>query len=153
MRVPRRLPGRTLGLVVVLVTLLVVSGCGRLSKKEYIRKGDAICRATNAESAKLPIPDKNDIRGTSDFLRASSQLLMAQDDKLDALKPPKQDQARLRDVFQRQRDALAKQRDAANQYQLGDQTTAQMTANNANSALLEVRQDLQGYGFQDCASQ
>jgi hypothetical protein len=145
--------GRTLGLIVVVVTLLLVSGCGRLSKKEFIRKGDAICRSTNAEAAKTPVPDKTDIRGTADYLRATSKLLMAQDDRLDALQPPKQDQARLRDVFQRQRAALTTLQDAANKYQLGDQTLAQVTANNASTALVEVRQDLQGYGFQDCANQ
>jgi hypothetical protein len=145
--------GRTFGVLVVLTLLLLVSGCGRLTKREFIRKGDAICRQTNAASAKTPVPDPKDIRATADYLRTSSKLLMAQDDQLDALKPPKQDEPRLRDVFSRQRAALAQLQDAANQYQLGDQDTAQATANNADTALLEVRQDLQGYGFQDCSTQ
>lgn len=144
---------RTMGVLAVLALVLLVSGCGRLSKKEFIRKGDAICRQTNAESAKTPVPDKKDIRATADYLRGTATLLMGQDDRLDALKPPKQDEPRLRDVFSRQRAALAQLQDAANKYQLGDQDVAQVTANNADTALLEVRQDLQGYGFQDCATQ
>jgi hypothetical protein len=144
---------RAVVVLLVLATLLLASGCGRLSKKDFIRKGDAICRATNAEAAKTPVPAKTDIRSTADYLRETSRLLMAQDDRLDALKPPKQDQARLRDVFRRQRDGLAQLQTAADQYQLGDQDTAQVTANNANAALVEVRQDLQGYGFQDCSTQ
>ena len=99
------------------------------------------------------MPNKNDVRATADYLRNTARLLSAQDDQLQALKAPKQDQPRLSDVFRRQRDALTQLQNAANQYQLGDATTAQDTVKQAESALVEVRQDLQGYGFQDCANQ
>jgi hypothetical protein len=139
--------------LIVLLTLTLSTGCGRLSKKDYVKKADAICRTTNAESMKTPVPDKTNIRATADYLRMQSKLLIAQADRLDALKAPEQDEPRLRDVFRRQRDALTQLQKAADQYQLGDQTTATITANAANQALLEVRQDLEGYGFQDCAKQ
>jgi hypothetical protein len=102
---------------------------------------------------KTPVPDKTNIRATADYLRMQSKLLIGQADRLDGLKAPKQDEPRLRDVFRRQRDALTQLQKAADQYQLGDQTTATITANSANQALLEVRQDLEGYGFKDCATQ
>jgi hypothetical protein len=137
----------------VLLTLTLATGCGRLSKKDYVHKADAICRATNAQSIKTPVPDKTNVRATADYLRSQSKVLIAQTDRIDALKAPKQDEPRLRDVFRRQRDALTQLQTAADQYQLGDETTATTTANTANQALLEVRQDLQGYGFVDCAQQ
>ena len=155
-RSPRRTQRQTrilVGVLALLVTLPLLTGCGRLNKKDFIKKGDAICRQTNATAAKTPIPSKTDIRATADYLRSNSKLLIAQADRLDALKPPKQDEPRLRDVFNRERDALNLLQTAANQYQLGDPETAQATANNAGSALIVVRQDLQGYGFQDCANQ
>ncbi|MDQ1634508.1 MAG: hypothetical protein QOJ32_1317 [Frankiaceae bacterium] len=139
--------------LLVLLALTLVAGCGRLSKKDYVRKADTICRATNVESAKTPVPDKTNVRATADYLRTQSKLLIGQADRLDALKGPKKDEPRLRDVFRRQRDALTQLQKAADQYQLGDETDATITANAANQALLEVRQDLQGYGFQDCATQ
>lgn len=140
------------GLLVVLLVLVTTAGCGRLSKKEYIRKADAICRQTNLEAAKTPVPDKANVRATADYLRANSKLLIAQADRIDALDPPKQDEARLHDVFNRQRDALSVLQTAANQFQLGDADIAQATANNANTALETVKQDLEGYGLRDCAS-
>jgi hypothetical protein len=133
--------------------VLACTACGRLSKKEYIRQGDAICRATNAAVDKTPVPAKTDVRATADYLRTTSKLLLAQVDRLSALKAPKVDEPRLADVYQRERDALTQLQTAANQFQLGGETTAQVTANQADSALIEVRQDLQGYGFQDCANQ
>lgn len=139
--------------LMLLLTVTLVAGCGRLSKKDFVRKGDTICRATNAESIKTPVPDKTNVRATADYLRTQSKLLIAQADRIDALKAPKQDEPRLRDVFQRQRDSLTQLQKAADQYQLGDEATATATANTANQALLVVRQDLQGYGFQDCAQQ
>lgn len=151
-----RYPRRTrvgVAVLAVLVLLPLLAGCGRLSKKEFIKKADAICQQTNVEADKTPLPSKTDVRATADYLRSSSKLLIAQADQIDKLSPPKQDEARLRDVFNRQRDALAQLQTAANQYQLGDPDTAQTTANNAGSALALVRQDLQAYGFQDCANQ
>ncbi len=140
-------------ILLVLAALASTAGCGRPSKKEYIKSADAICRATNAEAAKTPVPDKKDVRGTADYLRTTSRLLQAQTDKLEALEAPKRDEPRLRDVWRRERAALDQLQTAANQYQLSDSVNAQATANNASTALLEVRQDLQGYGFQDCANQ
>jgi hypothetical protein len=137
----------------VLVLLPLLAGCGRLTKKEFIKKADAICRQTNVEADKVPIPSKTDIRATADYLRSNSKLLIGQADRINNLSPPKQDQPRLQDVFNRQRDALTQLQTAADQYQLGDPETAQATVNNAGSALIVVRQDLQGYGFQDCANQ
>lgn len=130
----------------------LLAGCGA-SKEDYIAKADAICRETNAEAAKTPTPDPKDTRATAEFLRTTSKLLIAQADRLDRLDAPEQDEPRLRDVLRRQRDALGQLQVAANQYQLLDANNAQITANNANSALLEVRQDFEGYGFQDCAKQ
>ncbi|HSP37813.1 MAG TPA: hypothetical protein VLR26_08670 [Frankiaceae bacterium] len=141
------------GLLLLVLALPLLTGCGRLSKKEYIKKADAICRQSNTVSAKTPVPDKKNVRATADYLRANATLLIAQADSIDRLKAPKQDQPRLHDVFQRQRDALKVLQDAANQFQLGNTDIAQATANNANTALVEVRGDLQGYGFQDCANQ
>lgn len=140
-------------LLLVLLTLTLATGCGRLSKKDYVRKADGICRATNVEAMKTPVPDKTNVRATADYLRSQSKVLIAQADRIDALKGPEQDEPRLRDVFRRQRDALTQLQRAADQYQLGDETAATTTANTANQALLEVRQDLEGYGFQDCAKQ
>jgi hypothetical protein len=137
----------------VLVLLPLLAGCGRLTKKEFIKKADAICRQTNVEADKVPIPSKTDIRATADYLRSNSKLLIGQADRINNLSPPKQDEPRLRDVFNRQRDALTQLQTAANQYQLGDPETAQTTVNNAGSVLIVVRQDLQAYGFQDCANQ
>ena len=152
-----RRPGlwRRSGAVILLVLLAVtlVTGCGRLSRKDYVHKGDAICRATNAESMKTPVPDKTNVRATADYLRTQSKLLIAQADRIDALKAPKQDEPRLRDVFRRQRDALTQLQTAADQYQLGDETAANISTNSAKQALVEVRQDLQGYGSVDCAQQ
>jgi hypothetical protein len=139
-------------LVVVLLVLVGVAGCGRLSKKDYIKKADAICRQTNAVVAKKPVPKKTDIRGTADYLRDTARLLTDEANQVDALKPPKKDQPRLHDVWNRQRDALAQLTTAANQFQIGDTDVAQATANNANSALGTVNLDLQGYGFQDCGN-
>jgi hypothetical protein len=142
-----------IAVLAVLILLPLLTSCGRLTRKEFVKKADAICRQTNVDADKTPIPSKTDIRATADYLRSNSKLLIAQADRIDKLSPPKQDQARLRDVFNRQRDALTQLQTAADQYQLGDPDTAQATANNAGSALIVVRQDLQGYGFQDCANQ
>jgi hypothetical protein len=139
--------------LLVLLALTLVAGCGRLSKKDYVRKADAICRATNAESAKTPVPDKTNVLATADYRRSQAKLLIAQADRIDALKAPKRDEPRLRDVFRRQRDALTQLQKAADQYQLGDETAANITTNSAKQALVEVRQDLQGYGSVDCAQQ
>jgi hypothetical protein len=133
--------------------LASTAGCGSPSKKEYIKSGDAICRATNVEAAKRPVPDKADVRGTADYLRETSRLLKDQVDRLDALDAPERDEPRLRDVWRRQREALDQLKKAADQFQLADPVNAQATANNANTALLEIRQDLQGYGFADCGNQ
>jgi hypothetical protein len=141
-----------LGLLAVLLVLVTSAGCGRLSKKDYIKKADAICRETNATVAKKPVPKKTDVRATAEYLRENAQLLTDQANRIDALKPPKKDEPRLHDVLNRQRDALAQLTTAANQFQLGDTDVAQATANNADSALTTVKQDLQGYGFKDCAS-
>ena len=140
------------GLVVVLLLLVGLAGCGRLSKKDYIKKADAICRETNAVVAKKPVPKKTDIRATAEYLRDNAQLLTDQANRIDKFKPPKKDQPRLHDVWNRQRDALAQLTTAANQFQIGDTDVAQATANNADTALGTVKEDLQGYGFQDCAA-
>lgn len=140
-------------LLLVLAALASTAACDRPSKKEYIKAGDAICRATNAESAKTPVPAKADVRATAEYLRTTSRLLQAQAGRLEALKAPKRDEPRLRDVYRRQRDALQQLQTAADQYQLSDALNAQFTANTASTRLLEVRQDFQGYGFVDCANQ
>lgn len=138
--------------LVALLALVAVAGCGRLSKKDYLGKANAICRSTNAAVAKQPVPAKTDVRATADYLRDNAQLLTTEANQIDALKAPKQDEPRLHDVFNRQRDALSTLTTAANQFQLGDSEVAQATANNANTELDTVKQDLQAYGLTDCAS-
>ena len=139
-------------MLVVLLVVVGVAGCGRLSKKDYVKKADAICHETNAVVARKPVPKKTDIRATAEYLRDNARLLTDQANRIDALKAPKKDAPRLHDVLNRQRDALALLTTAANQFQLGDTDVAQATANNADTALNTVKQDFQGYGLQDCAS-
>lgn len=141
-----------IGLVVVLLVLVGVSGCGRLSKKDYVKQADSICRQTNAAVTNRAVPNKTDVRATAEYLRDNANLLTDEANRLDALKAPKQDEPRLHDVFNRQRDALAQLQNAANQFQLGDTDLAQATVNNADTALSTVKEDLQGYGLTDCAA-
>jgi hypothetical protein len=149
----RRRISRTGALVLVLLMVVAAgAGCGRLSKKDYVTKANAICRQTNATVAKQPVPNKADVGATAEYLRDNATLLTTEANQIDALKAPKQDAPRLHDVFNRQRDGLSILQTAANQFALGDSDLSQATANNANTELNTVKQDLQAYGLTDCAS-
>ena len=74
------------GLLVLLLVLVGVAGCGRLSKKDYVKKADAICHETNAVVARKPVPKKTDIRATAEYLRDNARLLTDQANRIDALR-------------------------------------------------------------------
>jgi hypothetical protein len=97
--------------VVALVSLIAAGGCGeddRLTKQEYIARGNALCMAT---TKKLERAGKTIAPGTSEaeFVREKVQPIMRQTlDALEALEPPKDDEREVDAMVEAGRKGLAR---------------------------------------------
>ncbi len=140
-------------LVAVVVSGLVVAGCGSSpSKDAYVSKGDAICTQTAAAQAKLKAPAKGDLSATAAYLRRSAGLIDDELAKLRKLAKPKADRGRLGDLLSREGDAIAILRRAATAADAGQQNTADTLFTQAQGELSDVGAGLHDYGFTVCGT-
>ena len=78
--------------------LLVVAGCGggsgggRLSKHEFIKRGDAICRKYNRQANKIAQSLGNSLRDIADAINKVIPIARKEWTELKTLKPPAEDQ-------------------------------------------------------------
>ena len=92
-------------LVTTIVLVLSVAGCGggesQLTKAEFIRQGDAICRQAAAEQAELASQHKGEVvSGNFEAVTAVFVPPMERElRKLEALKPPEADEGEVRAIL------------------------------------------------------
>ena len=66
--------------------LTACGGDDGLSKAEYRKQANALCRQANADLAKIPAP--SDVAGLKDYVTKAKQVTTKAVDKMDALQPP-----------------------------------------------------------------
>ena len=131
---------------------LVLAGCGsgRLSHDAYVARADAVCRAYDTKVALLSRPASYD--DIVAYVGKTLPLYVAALDKLNALEPPKDDEAAVRAWMTQ---------NAKVETELRSLRTAAMNRNLANtndastavqSASLASRQAASALGLADCAA-
>jgi hypothetical protein len=130
------------------VLLLLVAGCGGLSKDELVAKGDAICKRVNARMAKEPDPQSaSDLELLAKRTVALSDPAIAE---MKALDPPGElqpDFKRFVASLRRQRDLTKQIGDAAG---AGDTAKIQKVTADAQKAEREYRRLSGKIGFKEC---
>ncbi len=132
----------------VAVLLLLVAGCGGLSKDELVAKGDAICKRVNTRMAKEPDP-----QSAGDLARLAKRTVALSDPAIadmKALQPPgelESDFKKFVASLKRQRDLTKEIGDAA---AASDSAKIQKVTADAQKAEREYRRLSGKIGFKDC---
>ncbi len=130
------------------VLLLLVPGCGGLSKDELVAKGDVICKRVNTRMAKEPDP-----QSAGDLERLAKRTVAISDpaiDDMEALEPPSELEADFKKFvasLKRQRDLTKQIGDAA---AAGDTAKIQKVGVDAQKAEQEYRRLTGKIGFKEC---
>jgi hypothetical protein len=133
--------------------VLLGAGCGSSPDRDnYISRGDAICKQTTAEQAKLTAPAKGNLPATARYLRAGADLIDKELTQLRKLSRPSGDRERLGDLLTREGDAIATLRRAADAATKGDQKTAEDLFTQGEGELSDVGAGLRDYGFNACGT-
>jgi hypothetical protein len=145
---------RTIGVsaVAVLGLLPLATACGDgggLTKKEFIAKGDAICKRLSTESGKVKQPTA--AAGIDEYL--GKVLTIADDARSDlsALDPPKDGDA-VKDALLTSLDStIAQARKAKAAAAEGDLDAVQKALDDAGAAAVQGDKAAKSYGFQECS--
>ena len=130
------------------VLLLLVAGCGGLSKDELVAKGDTICKRVNTHMAKEPEP-----QSARDLERLAKRTVALSDPAIadmEALDPPGELQSDFKKFvasLKRQRDLTKKIGDAAGK---DDTAEVQTLGGQAQKAQDEYRRLTGKIGFKEC---
>jgi hypothetical protein len=108
----------------LIVVLVATGGCGPLSKHDYIRRADAICRQMSAHEARLNAIDAlHDLRS---YARTGARVVTLDQrarERLGKLKAPNELKDRVRPYLVALDRRLARQRRAVNAARRGDVAT------------------------------
>jgi hypothetical protein len=130
-----------------------LTACASAPKKDtYLDRGDAICKQTAAAQAKLKAPPKGNLPATAHYLRASTDLVDAELQKLRKLARPSGDKTRLGDLLSREGDAIATLRRSADAAAAGQQKPASDLFTQGQGELSDVGAGLRDYGFAICGT-
>jgi hypothetical protein len=143
---------RAMGCAAVAVLAMVPVACGNdsgLTKKDFIAKGDAICKRLTAESSKVKEPTSQ--AGIDDYL--DQVLNLADRAKVDLAKlDPPADGQKVKDaLLSSLNDTIAKARQAKTAATKGDMEAVQQRLEEAGKAALRADKQAKAYGFTDCA--
>lgn len=147
---------RTLGwmMVAVLGGLPVATACGSdsgLSKKEFIARGDAICKRLSDRSDKVAEP--TDEKGIDDYLGKVLDLADQARADLAELDPPKDGES-VQDALLASLDGtIDKARDAQAAAAKGDMDAVQKALEDAGKAAVKADKAARSYGFNECADE
>lgn len=134
----------------LLVLLAACGGSSGLSKADYVRQANAVCRDGAKQIAALQIPDPDDVAGLP---TAAARVVAVQRrtlDQLRAIHPPKGDKAEIAKWIALVDQTVDQAEVSASSQRDGDLKRA-ATAN-VNGAALDVRADelARGYGSRMC---
>jgi hypothetical protein len=108
----------------LIVVLVAAGGCGPLSKHEYVKRADAICRQMNAQEPRLDAIDAlHDVRAYARTGAGVVTLDQRYRERLGRLKAPNELKDRVRPYLVALDRRLARQRRAVNAARRGDVAT------------------------------
>jgi hypothetical protein len=141
---------RALAGAVVAVAVVACSGGGGVTKAEYVKSANAVCREAAKQVAALRIPGRADVAGMP---KAAASVVVVQRkalDRLRAIKPPKGDRAEIARWIALVDQTIGQADLSARAQKDGDIPRA--TTANANGAALDRRADeiARGYGLRMC---
>ncbi len=130
--------------------LVACGGGGGMSKADYVKQANAVCRDAAKQVAALRIPARADI---ASMPKAAANVVAVQRkavDRLRAIRPPKHDRAEIAEWIALV-DQTIDQADVSARAQKDDDITRAITAN-ANGTALDRRADqlARGYGLRMC---
>jgi hypothetical protein len=144
-------------LVVLVLPMACGGGAKRLSKEDFIKTWDAICKRDTAKTDQIGsnLPATPAAENLPQFADALDQLVdvgRSEIDDLRAVKPPEQDQATIDGILSHLSDAIDAiergQKAAAD----GDLAGFQTAVNEANTALQPANQAATDYGLKECGT-
>ena len=160
------MPGKLTIAVAFGLAAVLVSGCsskqssgtpgaasGRLTKAEFIARGDAVCKEIDEIPDTINAPaETSDIGAAADYLQQSLDKTRPKVAQLEALRPPAADQAvadRLRTTYDQ---LLAKEADVIAAARARNQA-AYTTAQGEVAALIkDLHDEASAYGFRVCGA-
>jgi hypothetical protein len=125
-------------------------GAEPLSKEEFVRRGDELCRDFRAKS-----PDTGDPDSFDELKRQVDQVLPAAQEtleKFEQLEPPADDKEVVDSYMQTQRDQLTLIRQLGEAAEAEDQSAVQRYAADVRESAQKGKGIAQGYGFKVCGS-
>lgn len=133
--------------------LLAFAGCGsggRLSHDAYVERADAICAAYAAKVKLLTHPKSYD--AVVAYVERTLPLYVAAVDKVEALKPPRRDEASVRAWLAADRKVQAALRTLRAAAMRHDLAATNEASNALQAASLAARQAAAGLGLETCAT-
>jgi hypothetical protein len=126
---------------------------GRLTKAQYIARGDAICKDMNEVPDKIAEPeDASDIGAVADYLQQSLDETRPKVDELEALQPPAGDQ----DVATRMNDTydqlLAKEAEVIAAARARDNERYDQAQAEVKELTMKLSEEASAYGFEVCGT-
>jgi hypothetical protein len=132
------------------VTLALAAGCGdgRLSHDEFVQRADAVCTAYRGSTQRLAHPKSYAevlayVKRTLPYYEAGLR-------KLEALQPPKDDEAAVRTWLAADRRAVSAERKLADAAQRRDFPDVVSSANDVQQAGVDARHAAAALGLQVC---
>jgi hypothetical protein len=142
-----------------LVALAVLAACGggakRLSKEDFIKTWDAICKTSNAQSDKIGqgLPDQPTQENLSQYADALSQgitILKKEVSDLRKFRPPEADQDTIDGILSNIDQAIAKLEEGQQAAASGDLAGFNSAIQEATPIVNAANDAANAYGFQEC---
>lgn len=152
-------PGWRFGAACIAVTVAIalLAACGggsssRLSKPEYVRRAEAICRRLNKKAGAVPAPDQREPTSQAKAIGEIAKIQRAGVDELRRLAPPEADQATIDKWLGLVDQAIDQLQAVRAALKAGDSVTI-TRANDKGQALSDQADKIaRGYGLDQCSA-
>ncbi|HEX2738115.1 MAG TPA: hypothetical protein VHP57_08270, partial [Acidimicrobiia bacterium] len=127
-------------------------GSGRLSKPEYVRRAEAICRRLNKKAGAVPEPDQHEPTSQAKAIGEIAKIQRAGVDELRRLRPPEADQATI-DKWLGLVDQTIDQLQAVRAaLKAGDGVTITRADDKGRALSAQADKIARGYGLDQCSA-